>query len=433
MVSTEYRPSDEQQEELITIRIGQIGCGMFAPNNGSYTTGFINGTQINFQVDSGSTISVISKNTYDRCLKDGTLPINPKKCVVQGVNGNKINEFGSVTADLTLGSFTTRTSLMVCNIVSDGILGHDFIKNYIRSWDLQTNSMITRDGRIITCFSNSDKESPSMDKECYPGVGTGHDSGEETQSNSGEDAETVEVVDADTRPDEELECGPKVDSETGPNVGIHSSLEIDTTLENDIEVVKGNGIEKPTRPEADNRCGVKEQNIGGTGYSGMEDKQDKRREQEPEWMKWEQGGIRELERKGEWGFGGNLGRMCKEETEPGGNPAPGRKIEWEPGGTIEPGRKGEQDPGGKSEWRGRRDPGRNPERREQWDPGGKPERTKECMDPGGESERTRKWDPGGKLERTKDCMDPGGEPEQTREWEPGGKQECKDELELGMD
>jgi predicted aspartyl protease len=65
-----------------------------------YITGNVNGKSINFLLDSGSTATLISKETFDK-LNIKFLP--EKNMQVQGVNGSNIKVYGKSNFNITLG------------------------------------------------------------------------------------------------------------------------------------------------------------------------------------------------------------------------------------------------------------------------------------------------------------------------------------------
>ena len=155
MEDTKNRPSlnPPTEGQSTNLRTGQVCLRVSNADNCSYTYGKINDAQVNFLWDSGATVSLISKKTYDRCLEQKDLPLIQSSCSIQGVDGANIHVYGHVEADIALGSYTTKAKLIVCDMANQGILGYDFIGKHIRYWDMENMEMLTKDGMSISCYA----------------------------------------------------------------------------------------------------------------------------------------------------------------------------------------------------------------------------------------------------------------------------------------
>jgi hypothetical protein len=94
--------------------------------------GTINGTAVQFLVDSGASISVVSERTFDGIWEAAELrrlPL-PRHLRVAGVTGADIQVVDYVKAEMTiLGRTKTRPILVVKGLsTTEAILGYDYIK-----------------------------------------------------------------------------------------------------------------------------------------------------------------------------------------------------------------------------------------------------------------------------------------------------------------
>ena len=86
-------------------------------DNGLYTNGHICGENIEFLVDSGSTTTLISKDTFDRMGGENKITLYNRSCQIQGVDGKDIKVYGYVNASISFDNDTTlEHPIMVCEI-----------------------------------------------------------------------------------------------------------------------------------------------------------------------------------------------------------------------------------------------------------------------------------------------------------------------------
>lgn len=121
-------------------------------DNGLYVRGHINGTQINFLIDSGSTVTLISKQMFDR-LGIVSLSVRNKNMSIQGVDGSDIKIYGREQFQIKLGHKKIEHPVIVCNITTDGIIGQDFILKHARHLDFDTLQLILRSGECVQCYA----------------------------------------------------------------------------------------------------------------------------------------------------------------------------------------------------------------------------------------------------------------------------------------
>lgn len=85
----------------------------------------INNIKLQFQIDSGSSISAISENTYNKYFSH--VPLSQSNKVLFSYNGGSIKSLGKVQMPM---SYLGKTNIITIFVISNGgppILGRDFI------------------------------------------------------------------------------------------------------------------------------------------------------------------------------------------------------------------------------------------------------------------------------------------------------------------
>ena len=75
-------------------RIGQIGSAKSVWDNSLYATGIIERVAVEFLVDSGSTATLLSKDSFDQMGGERTIDLHQTSIVMQGVEGKNLNVYG---------------------------------------------------------------------------------------------------------------------------------------------------------------------------------------------------------------------------------------------------------------------------------------------------------------------------------------------------
>ena len=125
-------------------RVGQLGTTKSVWDNGLYAAGVIQGVTVDFLVDSGSTASLLSQQSFDKIGGEGITGLDQRWVIMQGVDANNITVFGSAEISISFGGSQMRHTVIVCDIIPEGILGQDFSLKHIKSWDLGVPSLTTR-------------------------------------------------------------------------------------------------------------------------------------------------------------------------------------------------------------------------------------------------------------------------------------------------
>ena len=155
-VANEIRPkhTDSLNHRSSCERVGHLSKALSHKDNGVYITGTIEGQPIEMLFDSGATATLISTEVFE-CLGDVQDRMREDGRLVQAIDGAALNVRGNIDVLLTIGNFEKRVNAIVCDIPIPGILGQDFIKKHISTWDIQKHILKTVDGHIIECESKS--------------------------------------------------------------------------------------------------------------------------------------------------------------------------------------------------------------------------------------------------------------------------------------
>lgn len=129
-------------------RIGQLGNAKSVWDNGLYAEGVIGGVTVDFLVDSGSTATLLSKQAFDK-MAPGSIDLQQKSIVMQSVDGKNIKVYGSAEVNISFDDSHMRHTVIVCDITPEGILGQDFLLKHIKTWDLETPCLRTRQNSEI--------------------------------------------------------------------------------------------------------------------------------------------------------------------------------------------------------------------------------------------------------------------------------------------
>ncbi len=134
-------------------------------DNGFYTRGVVSGVGLDFLVDCGSTMTILSSKVYNRMDPETTPRLRPWTNSISGVGGTNIPVLGF--ADMTIAiegrSFTNK--VVVCDVVPDGILGQDFLLNHVTYIDYRKLQLLTT-ASPIRCWISGEAEMVCPVKVC---------------------------------------------------------------------------------------------------------------------------------------------------------------------------------------------------------------------------------------------------------------------------
>ena len=102
-------------------------------DNGFYVTCNVGSSTIHFLIDCGATTSLISDSKMKEIGNHRSFVLRPMASVLKTVNGEPMSVSGSVDLVVEMTSERFDMSFVVCDIEADGILGQDFLKQYVDS------------------------------------------------------------------------------------------------------------------------------------------------------------------------------------------------------------------------------------------------------------------------------------------------------------
>ncbi|KAK3098374.1 hypothetical protein FSP39_018923 [Pinctada imbricata] len=104
-------------------------------------TVLIGAVSFTFLIDTGASLSILSKQVYDRIKNDQPLELIKKHVVA--ANADPLKVYGRTKIRMKIGRNTYETTVVVADLTSDGVLGLDFMLNnaYIVNVNEQTLTM----------------------------------------------------------------------------------------------------------------------------------------------------------------------------------------------------------------------------------------------------------------------------------------------------
>jgi len=107
----------------------------------------VNQVYTKFLIDTGSPVSLISLETFDKLKLESKL--NRIDSIFTTANGNKLNAKGKCSIDINIGSCTIKQELIVADIKgSSGILGMDFLNENEIDIQIKSQSLRINDQNI---------------------------------------------------------------------------------------------------------------------------------------------------------------------------------------------------------------------------------------------------------------------------------------------
>ena len=132
----------------IQIRNGQMGQTGNTWDNGFYAKGDVSGVSIDFLVDNGSTMTLISKAVFDRLPVENQSTKSTEILKVRDANGNLIKTYGSLEVPIHFNGFLYHQKAVICDIGLDGILGQDFLLKFVTRINYKQYTLHTEHGEI---------------------------------------------------------------------------------------------------------------------------------------------------------------------------------------------------------------------------------------------------------------------------------------------
>lgn len=141
-------------------RIGHMGDTVSKWDNGLYVDCCLLGTSSTFLIDSGSTATLLSDRIYFSIPEHQRPRLNELTHMVKGANGADISVHGYTDIDLELGGSSFKQSIIVCDILPDGVLGQDFLLKFANKIDYKKLTIDTGVARI-PCWIGGETEAIS--------------------------------------------------------------------------------------------------------------------------------------------------------------------------------------------------------------------------------------------------------------------------------
>lgn len=139
---------------------GHLGDTTTKWDNGFYTECNVLGVRTALLVDSGSTATLISTRIFEAIQKDKQPKLIKIKEKVRGANGSDIQVSGIADIPLQLGGICFFQTVIVCNILPDGILGQDFMLKFASRIDYK-KMLVETSMNTIPCWIGGEAESVS--------------------------------------------------------------------------------------------------------------------------------------------------------------------------------------------------------------------------------------------------------------------------------
>jgi hypothetical protein len=110
-----------------------------------------------FLVDSGSSISILSRTAYERT---DSFPLTKFNAKINSVTGTSLTTYGWAEVDIHIGGLPYHQRVVVADIEHDAILGQDFLLKHVTGINYLLYTMQTRSG-TIQCWMGEEAESVS--------------------------------------------------------------------------------------------------------------------------------------------------------------------------------------------------------------------------------------------------------------------------------
>ncbi|CAC5425538.1 unnamed protein product [Mytilus coruscus] len=168
---------DRESNAEFNDRVIQVGKHLDQWDNGLYTNGTISGYKLDFLIDTGSTVSLIS-NQVQKDISQSSQDVNQEYLSngiktnsfnfpniespqdvysLQNVNGTNLTTYGMVNLEFSLRSAIFRHQFIVCDITPDAILGQDFL--LVKKIDYRSHILQTENSDI-KCWVGENLERP---------------------------------------------------------------------------------------------------------------------------------------------------------------------------------------------------------------------------------------------------------------------------------
>ena len=120
----------------------------------------VNNIPVTFLIDTGSNVSILSKDLVDQFPPDFHEEIQPTKTKLLSVTGEISPFLGKTTVTVEIGSQNVQQNVLIASIENEGILGMDFLTTH--HCDLMLSQQCMKlNGEKVRCFPNSREAQPT--------------------------------------------------------------------------------------------------------------------------------------------------------------------------------------------------------------------------------------------------------------------------------
>ena len=120
---------------------GNVGASTMNNEAGIYVQAMINGSKSKMLIDTGASLTLISKKVYDLINHNSRPKLQESAQKVFNASGGILTQYGKAEFCISIGNSETLISAIVTDITVDGILGLDFLKKGNGVINLQTNTL----------------------------------------------------------------------------------------------------------------------------------------------------------------------------------------------------------------------------------------------------------------------------------------------------
>ena len=117
-------------------------CSRNIKESGLYVKALIGGMETSLLIDTGATISLLSRVLFESLLKDKSYELKGVFDPIFSANGTQIDIIGQTEVCVAIGESKLQQSVVIADIRVDGILGMDFLKNYNCVINLQRETLL---------------------------------------------------------------------------------------------------------------------------------------------------------------------------------------------------------------------------------------------------------------------------------------------------
>ena len=125
------REHDKNDVYNLDERVGHIGSKTGKWDNGLYVTAFMKTVPVQFLVDSGSTLTLMSYNSLMKMCTDKELKLQKSDCQIKDANGKNLKTYGTAQMKILFCDTIFEHNVLICDILPEGILGQYFLLKYV--------------------------------------------------------------------------------------------------------------------------------------------------------------------------------------------------------------------------------------------------------------------------------------------------------------